>query len=629
MATGPLFLDIETQATGDLPEIGAPAYARTIKHVPCIAWSYPQGMVHLWQPGMSLDWLLYHRENFIAHNSEFERAVLSSFFGFDTPIERWEDTAALARSKNLPGKLEEIGEFMGFEKDMDGHRVMMKLCRPRRPSKDNPDPFWTPETKPEDFEALYRYCKRDVEVSREVYRRFGPMDPVELSRYHLTLRMNARGVTVDLAAVAHGIKLAEEESARLSARMEVLTGATASQVKKLADHLGMDSIDKAALRDALKSPDLAPEVREVLTLRQKFAKASVAKLRAFERHAVGGRLHDSLVYAGAERTCRWAGAGVQLQNVPRGAGAVSVEVIERLGREGRLPIRVWGEDGTMYEGANEILKQTLRSLLVGPFLVGDFGQIEARLLSFIAGDQKMLGAFARKEDPYKLMAAAIYHKSAEDVTKPERFMGKQAVLGAGYGLGHRGFRRLLDVTYDEQIEEDAALQIIEGYRRNSPEVVQLWKKLERALSYAARVIRKRVVVIPDMLSILFHDRETFTIRLPSGRDLWYRKVQYTSREGWKCYGRDKVTKRMGLVPLHGGALTGHIVQSTARELMANALEKLEQAEFFSVLSLHDEAVAEDEADRLPEFERAMLSLPPWATGLPVVVDCFATERYRK
>jgi hypothetical protein len=129
-------------------------------------------------------------------------------------------------------------------------------------------------------------------VSREVYRRFGPMDPVELRRYHITLTMNARGVKVDLPAVAHGIRLAEAESARLSARMEELTGAAASQVGKLAAHLGMESIAQAPLRDALKDPNLAPEAREVLTLRAQFAKASVAKLRAFERHAVYGRLHD-------------------------------------------------------------------------------------------------------------------------------------------------------------------------------------------------------------------------------------------------------------------------------------------------------------------------------------------------
>ncbi len=305
MATGPLFLDMETQATGDLPDIGAPAYARTIKNVPCIAWAYLDGPVNLWVPGDSLEWFRQHDGVFVAHNSEFERAVLAAFFNINTAIERWEDTAALARSKNLPGKLEELGAFMGYPKDMEGHRIMKKLCAPRRPSKTNPNLFWTPRTKPDDFARLYLYCQRDVEVSREAYRRFGPMDPVELRRYHMTLKMNALGVKVDLDAVAHGIVLAEKESARLSARVEELTGSSASQVGKLAEFLGMDSVAKAPLRDALKRPDLTPEAREVLTLRQQFAKASVAKLRAFERHAVNGRLHDSLVFAGAERTCRW------------------------------------------------------------------------------------------------------------------------------------------------------------------------------------------------------------------------------------------------------------------------------------------------------------------------------------
>jgi DNA polymerase len=628
MATGPLFIDIETQATGDLPEIGAPAYALTIVNIPCIAWAYLDGPVRLWTPEEPLDWIQDHAGPFVAHNSEFERAVLSSCLGYQTPIDRWEDTAALARSVNLPGKLEEVGEFMGFQKDMEGHRIMMKLCRPRRPSKDNPDQFWTPFTKPDDFQALYRYCQRDVEVSREVYRRFGPMNPTELRRYHITLAMNSRGVKVDLPAVSHGIRLAQLESDRLSARMEEITGASASQVAKIAEHLGMESIAKAPIRDALKDPSLAPEAREVLTLRQQFAKASVAKLRAFERHAVNGRLHDSLIYAGAERTCRWTGAGVQLQNVPRGAGEVSVEVMERLSRDGVLPRRIWDGDGTLYEGANEIIKQTMRAVLVGPFLVGDYGQIEARLLSFIAGDQKLLGAFERGEDPYKLMAAGIYHKDVAEVSKPERFMGKQAVLGAGYGLGHRGFRNLLDLTYDVQIEEEEASRIIDGYRRASPDVVQLWKKLDRAMGFAAKVIGKRVVILPG-LSMRFTNPQTMTIRLPSGRDLWYRRVEYRPREGWRAYGRDRITKQMGQVPIHGGALTGHIVQSTARDIMAGALERLEDAGFRTVLSVHDEAVVESGPERLEEFEQTMLALPDWAAGLPVKVDVFATARYRK
>jgi DNA polymerase len=320
--------------------------------------------------------------------------------------------------------------------------------------------------------------------------------------------------------------------------------------------------------------------------------------------------------------------GAQIQNVPRGAGEVSVQVIERLSRDGVLPRRIWDGDGTCYEGANEILKQTMRALLVGPFLVGDYGQIEARLLSFIAGDKKLLGAFELGEDPYKLMAAGIYHKPVEDVTKGERFMGKQVTLSAGYGTGAKGLRVLLDTVYDVQIEEEEAQFIIDGYRRSSPEVVQLWKKLEKALAYAAKLIGKRVVILPG-LSMKFHNYDTLTIRLPSGRDLWYRNVEYLPREGWRAYGRDRVTKQMGQVPIHGGALTGHIVQSTARDIMASALERLEDANFRTVLSVHDEAVVEASQDRLEEFKQVMLTLPHWAAGLPIKVDVFATERYRK
>jgi DNA polymerase len=158
--------------------------------------------------------------------------------------------------------------------------------------------------------------------------------------------------------------------------------------------------------------------------------------------------------------------------------------------------------------------------------------------------------------------------------------------------------------------------------------VQLWKRLEKALAYASKVIGKRVVILPG-LSMKFHNYDTLTIRLPSGRDLWYRNVEYRPREGWRAYGRDRVTKQMGQVPIHGGALTGHIVQSTARDIMASALERLEDANFRTVLSVHDEAVVEASQDRLEEFKQVMLTLPHWAAGLPIKVDVFATERYRK
>lgn len=623
-----LFLDMEVQATADLRKVGVRAYARTVHAVPCIAWAREDGPVRLWRPGGPLDWLTEHRGLLVAHNANFERTILREVFRFDSPVERWLDTAAVARAANLPGKLKELGEFLGIHKDENGHRIMLKLCRPRRPSKDNPALFWTPAHKPADFDKLYRYCKRDVHVMREAYLWLPPMSATELGRYHLTLKMNARGLRVDLPAVAAGIRAAKKESRQLSVEIERLTGLRASQTVALAKHLGVRSLAKNVLRDLLKDPSLPSRTRTVLELRQRYAKASVAKLEAFHRHAVDGMVYDSLIYGGAERTLRWTGAGVQLQNMPRGAGEAGIAVVKALHKGAPLPESVEDADGNVFRGANEIIKQSLRSFLEGPFLVGDYAQIEARLLSYIAGDALLLGAFVRGEDPYRLMASRIYQVPVEEVTKAQRFLGKQTVLGCGYGLSAGGFQSMLDITYDVQLPDDEADAIVGSYRSSAPAVCRLWRRLLNALAYARSRLGMRVEITPALLSMKFEDRETMTLRLPSGRDLWYFDVQ--QKEGtWLAYGRDRRTKQMGQVPLHGGALTGHVVQSTARDVVAEALERVENAGLRPLLSVHDEVICFGTADDLPRFLALMDVCPAWLPGFPLKSDCFVTERYRK
>jgi hypothetical protein len=898
-----LYLDCETQSPVDVTKVGAPVYARAVKEQGSVmCWAHALNddePVALWTPGLSLAWLKGHNGLFCAHNAEFEYWILREVYGIDICPERWIDTAAIARYNTLPGKLEEVGKFFGVEKDMDGSRVMLKLSRPRRPSKANPDPYWTPETKPDDFTRLYQYCRRDVEVSRMLHRMLPPLSDTETRVYQLTMRMNQRGMRVDLPALVKAKAIARADQDRISAAVKKITGYTASQVGPLAEWCGMpDGIAKHKIRDALRGKLTLPQ-RVVLEHRQEFAKASVKKINAFLQRQLDGYIHDGLIYGGAERTLRWTGSGVQPQNMARGAGKASLAAFEELAM-GRLPDRLEDDDGKVFTSKQDILKSLVRGFILGPMLVGDFSQIEARTLAWYADDTKLLHAFATGQDPYRIMASKIYHKPVEEITKPERFMGKQAVLGCfeadtkvltskgwlpiievtkehllwdgkewvrsqgaifsgmkptirkhgiaatkdhlihvgtwvpwgrlsptdlksalrlatlpsagmseaqgresigrlcasasadqfthmrnttlrpeelrgvtpapkskrrepcrnntgatkifarirsiaracstafrhasivvttlrrrclsttedavsaciggavqkgagtscptfllfpggttpllrltesmstgvmlraisallpkqkmqrtsghlpilrpvfdisnsgprhrftvltshgavlahncGYQLGKHGFQYMLDVTYDTQISEGEAEKIISAYRAASPTVVRFWGRIERTIR-AARG-QDKGLYIKKPLGVKWTDEETFFIRLPSGRKVWYRQVEMTDHE-ITCFGRLK-TGGYGRIKIYGGAITGHIVQTTARELMAAALLRLDEEGFELFLTVHDEAVSRD--GDLEKLARIMRQSPKWAVGLPIDVDCFRTERYRK
>jgi DNA polymerase len=341
-----------------------------------------------------------------------------------------------------------------------------------------------------------------------------------------------------------------------------------------------------------------------LELRLQYALSATKKLDAFLNHHVEGRIHDGLIYAGASQTLRWSGSGVQPQNMPRGLGAATSDVFEHVHQDG-FPDEVRDDNGFLYRGKQNVIKQLIRGFITGPLLVGDFAQIEARVLAWVCRQEDMLQAFVNKEDPYKLMASKIYEKPIEDIDGSERFFGKTAVLGAGYGLGPGSFQRMLEQTYGREITDSQAADIILAYRSAAPRVVSLWEALDRAISMKKSIWLNRELNM--YLDWGGKKKDRLCIHLPSGRTIWY----------------------YSLKDLYGGKLTGHMVQSIARDLMAHTLRQLDKAGFDLVLTVHDEAVAEAPESRLAEFDSVMRQVPDWAKALPVDVECFATDRYRK
>jgi hypothetical protein len=415
-----------------------------------MAYAIDGGPVLLWTPDSPEtvgEIINGYDGQFCFHNAEMEWNILAGCFGIELPLERVVDSAACARHANLPGKLEELADFFGLEKDMAGHAVMMRLCRPRKPSKDNPGKFWTPETKPEDFQKLYAYCAQDVVVQRDCFERLPPMSGFETLVYRATFKANQRGLPADVTAAKKLSMLARQAKADLSNTIKMKYGFTLGQVAEIGAYLGTNDVAKATIRDLLKDPFIHEDHRALAEARQTFAKSSTAKIDALiQRASLDGRIHGGLIYGGAERTLRFSGAGFQAQNLVRGLGKKQAEAYDALD----MDMLVF-----MYADILNTIAGMIRGLIHGGLYWGDYSQIECRLLAWFSGDTETLDIFRSGGDPYKIAASKIYRITFESVTPDQRFMGKQSVLAclesAVRVQTDRGWVQLIDVKTSDRL----------------------------------------------------------------------------------------------------------------------------------------------------------------------------------
>jgi DNA polymerase len=452
--------------------------------------------------------------------------------------------------------------------------------------------------------------------------------------------MNWAGVKLDTASIPVAQAYLEQHLAPLRAEWDVLCPHPPKSYAKVAEHLGMPNVKKVEVRHKLREPDLAAGTRRALTLFRTLSLSSPAKLEAMvNRVSADGRLRGALVYGGAERTLRWSSWGVQLQNFVRGLGEMTEDAFDAL-HTGVLALVFEGVERqapALPAGAIELIAEMMRGFLVGEpgFWVGDYAQIEARTLAWIAGEESLTKLFREKADPYSVMATRIYNRPITKKDKSERFMGKQVVLGCGYQMGHTRFRNMLDEIYDVDITEDFAKRTVNTYRASVPKIVALWKKLQDCFTFTLQQKAKRVKM-PGLSVPIYFGTETVGgvfyvwIELPSGRRLWYAGAHIKDKE-IRYFGRAIYRGgAWGMVPTHGGKIAENITQATSRDVMAEAMLRLDAAGFQLRATVHDEIIAEqDEAHTLEQFHESMLVVPTWADGLPVDVETFSSRRYRK
>lgn len=676
----------------------------------------PQSFQQLW-----IDFVLDKSFIFSAHNAFFEQCIYNNIlvnrFGWPMiELEKWRCTAAKAAAVAIPRNLQDAGAVMNLsvQKDFEGHRVMMKLCKPtaawvkwkkevdkyaKRGQDDlvdqlhyeEPPQFYTPESAPEDYQKLYKYCKIDVLAEEKLDQSLPDLSPTEQKLWFLDQRINWRGVQVDMPVVRKISAIMEKESRIMGKELDVLTMGLVSSGNarnQILEFLRLEEIEMPDLKaktvdEFLKNGKVTGDAKKLLEIRRALSKASTAKYQKFLLCAESdGRVRDLFLYHGAS-TGRWGGKNVQPQNFPRG---VIKDIDEAISRIKTCSV----EDLKLLYGEN--LMPLFSSVLRGMFIaspghelfVEDLSTIELRVLWWLAGHTEGLKRIAQGVDPYKHRASAIFKKSVLEIDDgDERQTGKAAELGCGFQMGWKKFIKAAFDVYGVKVTEEIARLAVTSYREDNYPVVELWENYNNAAIMAAenpgkayRVGRVRFysksgflwIELPsgrklayaspsvtlDTTYVMTHPETEDVIYAPSlaaaqeAKALGYKKSNEFKSKRLKYWAvNHKAKKEDCVIPkwtreaTYGGKITENVVQAVARDVLAEILVRAEEKGFLELMHSHDENVAEAPKGKFktaidskgniycPEYREVMQTVPAWAKGLPLKSGGWVGERYKK
>lgn len=570
-----------------------------------------------------------------AFNAMFERVCLSNFLGEWLEPEGWHCTMVWAAMLGLPLSLESAGAALGLEKQKltEGKDLIRYFCVPCKPTKANGGRTRNrPEDDPEKWKRFKAYNLRDVETEMQIQKRLSnfPVPDAIWEEYHLDQEINDRGIGVDMELVRQAIAIDARSRERLTAAVQKLTELenpnSVQQMKQwLADHgLETDTLGKKAVVELIKT---APEpLREVLSLRQQLAKSSVKKYTAMENAVCAdSRAHGMFQFYGANRTGRFSGRLIQLQNLPQNhiPDLAQARALVRSGNYEALSM--------LYEDIPDTLSQLIRTAFVPQdgrkFIVADFSAIEARVIAWFAGERWRLKVFEDGGDIYCASASQMFHVPVEKhgVNGHLRQKGKIAELALGYG-GSVGALKSMGAL-DMGLAEEELQPLVDAWRGSNPMITQFWWDVDRAVKDC---IRQRVATETHGLHFDYRSAMLF-ITLPSGRRLAYVKP----RIGENQYGGESVTymgvgstKKWERLESYGPKFVENIVQGTARDILCYAIRTLRNCAI--VAHVHDEIIIE--ADRRMSVTTVceqMGRTPPWAKGLKLRADGYECEFYQK
>lgn len=637
-----LFIDIETYSSIDLRKANVYRYAESPDfEILIAAWATEDREVKLavghdeikripglWDASVTK----------VAHNAQFERVCFSALYGmvpgsYFSPA-AFEDTMALAGVWGYPQSLKYLAEALGAEeKDEAGTRLINLFSKPNPKTGKRRDPA----ERPEDWKAYCDYCVQDVATLIDVYDRIlethlGWPSDSERRLFWEDQRINDRGIAVDLDMVHDAIGAAEENRERMIAEAKELTGVenpnSPAQLLEWFERMEHPLPDLRAdtVKAALAEDGLDPDVERMLQLRKDLALSAAKKYdAALGNTSRDGRLRGSFRYFGAH-TGRWAGRGVQLQNLPSATLAEDTPEEPEANLTAMTEVRENLEMGLPVTATE--LKAVVRQMFTGPFTVVDFAAIEARVLAWLAGETWALEAFAAGRDIYVETAARMFDLD-EEAARKRRKEGKVAVLALGYN-GGVGSLEAMGATGTTEHKRG----LVNAWRSANEEIAGFWPALEEAFKRG-----NGAQVGPTGLRVQSDGRDRM-IELPSGRSMVYHgcKMMLVPKKDprtGETTKRKAITfvdpkKRGARSDTYGGRLTENVTQAVARDILGEAVLNLARRGHKIVGHVHDEILVEGANENsVALIEGTMTRVPSWASGLPLAAAGFTTDRYRK
>jgi len=645
-----LAIDIETHSGTDLTKTGVYRYVEDSDfEILLFAYAWGDGSVHVVDltdfedvPQEVMAALTDPEITKTAFNANFERVCIAKHFDIDADPAQWKCSSVHALTLGLPRHLGGVAKAMNLdvEKDTKGKNLIKYFSVPCKPTKANGQRTRNyPHHDPEKWQQFIEYCRQDVVVEREIRKKLSkfPVIPEEEKLWQVDQRINDRGVKLDLQLVEKAIECDAQYQKRLMEEAKELTGLsnpnsvaqlktwlkeqTGEEVKSLNKQTVPDLIDKAENDD----------VKRVLELRQEMARTSVKKYLTMDRAVCSDeRVRGLLQFYGANRTGRWAGRLVQVQNL-RSNKLPDLDLARELLKAGEFD-----DLELLFGDVPDVLSQLIRTAFVasneGRFLVSDFSAIEARVIAWLANEKWRLDVFNSHGKIYEASASAMFNVPVDEIHKgsPLRQKGKIAELALGY-QGAVGALLTMGAL-DMGLEEDELPGLVKTWRQANQKIVRFWYDAEAAAIKAVK--EKRKVVLQRGLAFIYESGTLF-IKLPSGRRLAYvrPKIEEDDR-----FDKDKLTYegtgdqgKWTRIDTYGGKLVENIVQAVARDCLAVSLMRLEEAGYKTVMHVHDEAVIDAGKNEGSVKDVASVMEQPikWAKGLPLNADAFETPYYVK
>ena len=628
-----LSIDLETYSDVDLAQCGVYRYVEGDFHILLFAYAFDDEDVHVVDlacgeelPQDVRDAVFNPSIIKAAWNAQFERTCLSKLFGTHLSPDSWQCSMIWSAYMGFPMSLAGAGAALGLEqqKMTEGKDLIRYFCVPCKATASNGGRVRNvPSDAPDKWETFVAYNKRDVEVELQIKERLSshPVPEFVWREYWNDQRINDRGIQIDLPMVRQAIRLDALSQQHLTDALQELTNLdNPRSVQQMKDWLAsqgmeMDSLGKKVVAEALRT---APEpLRTVLTLRQQLAMSAVKKYTAMENAVCAdGRLRGMFRFYGANRSGRFSGTIVQLQNLFRNSLPDLIQARFLVSRGDYAALEA------LYDSVPQVLAECVRTAFIPApgykMIVADFSAIECRVLAWLAGEQWVLDVFEAGGDIYCETAGRMFHCKVEKhgINGDLRQKGKQATLSCGYG-GAEGALIAMGAL-DAGMKEEELAPLVSAWRTANPNIVQMWWAVDRAVKTA---VKEKTITRTHGLTFEYRGAMLY-ITLPSGRQLSYVKP----RIGENRFGGESVTymgmdttKHWSRIESFAGKWVENIVQAVSRDILCYAMEQLRN--YRIVAHVHDECIVECPPDTtVQEICTLMGSVPPWAPGLILRAD---------